>query len=100
MTFGVWPRGPRRIELFDRPLARGIQRSVFGLGGITEADLLAAIAAAPAGLTEIMVHPAEESAELDPLRARYEWAHSYRFAGELEALCSPDVRAALLRAAA
>lgn len=69
-------------------------------GGMTEADLLAAIAAAPAGLTEIMVHPAEESAELDPLRARYEWALSYRFAGELEALCSPGVRAALLRAAA
>ena len=69
-------------------------------GGMTEAYLLAAIAAAPSGLTEIMVHPAEESEDLAPLRARYDWAHSYRFGGELAALCSPQVRAALLRRAA
>ena len=64
-------------------------------GGMTEARLLSAIDSARAGLTEIMVHPAEESAELAPLIHRYPWARTYRFAAEVAALCSPKVAAAL-----
>lgn len=69
-------------------------------GGMTEAELLRAIVEAQAGLTEIMVHPAEESADLSPLRTRYDWAKTYRFGGELDALCSPQVTQALRHALA
>ena len=69
-------------------------------GGMSEAELLTAIENAKPGLTEIMVHPAEESAELSPLRARYDWAKTYRFGGELQALCSPQVTQALRQALA
>ena len=62
---------------------------------MTEARLLSAMDSARAGLTEIMVHPAEESAELAPLIHRYPWARTYRFAAEVAALCSPKVVAAL-----
>lgn len=64
-------------------------------GGMTKDQLLSAIRSAPPGLTEIMVHPAEETPELDPLTQRYEWARSYRFAAEVDALCSPQVAEAL-----
>lgn len=64
-------------------------------GGMTEAKLLAAVSSVQPGTTEIMVHPAEETAELDPLAARYPWAKTYRFATELAALCSPRVAAAI-----
>jgi predicted glycoside hydrolase/deacetylase ChbG (UPF0249 family) len=64
-------------------------------GGMTKDQLLLAIRSAPPGVTEIMVHPAEEAPELDPLTQRYEWARSYRFAAEVDALCSPQVAEAL-----
>lgn len=69
-------------------------------GAMTEATLLSAVAHAKPGTTEIMVHPAEESAELAPLSARYRWAQNYRFAAELSALRSPAVAAAIVQLAA
>lgn len=64
-------------------------------GGMSAARLSAAIRAAQPGLTEIMIHPAEEGAGLAALRARYAWARRYRFVDELDALCHPATRAAL-----
>lgn len=64
-------------------------------GGMTEAKLLAAVSTAQPGTTEIMVHPAEEATELEPLVHRYPWAKTYRFAAELAALCSPQVATAI-----
>jgi predicted glycoside hydrolase/deacetylase ChbG (UPF0249 family) len=69
-------------------------------GSMTEAKLLSAVANAQPGTTEIMVHPAEESVELAPLSERYPWASTYRFAAELNALCSPAVAAAIEQLAA
>lgn len=64
-------------------------------GGMNAEKLLAAIRTARPGVTEIMLHPAAESAGLQALRGRYDWARRYRFADELAALCHPDVRRAL-----
>ena len=64
-------------------------------GGMSPDRLVAAIRAARPGVTEIMVHPAQEGAGLAMLRARYGWARRYRFADELDALCHPATRDAL-----
>lgn len=64
-------------------------------GGMSPARLVAAIQSARPGVTEIMVHPAQEGAGLAMLRARYDWARRYRFSDELDALRHPATRAAL-----
>lgn len=64
-------------------------------GRMTEADLLSAIVRARPGLTEIMVHPADEGPELAPLRSRFAFANRYQFSTELSALLSPQVARAL-----
>lgn len=64
-------------------------------GSLSGPQLLAAIAAARPGITEIMTHPAVHTPAVRALGARYEWARRYQFEGELAALCDPRVRAAL-----
>lgn len=71
-------------------------------GALKSGHLLAAIAAARPGITEIMTHPAVLTPAVRQLGLRYAWARHYQFEGELAALCEPRVRAALesLRSAA
>lgn len=64
-------------------------------GGMSAERLEALIRDARPGLTEIMLHPAEETAGVHMLRQRYAWARQYRFEQELAALCHPGVREAL-----
>lgn len=64
-------------------------------GGMSAARLAAVIRGARPGLTEIMLHPAEETAGVSMLRGRYAWARRYRFEQELDALCHPAVAEAL-----
>jgi predicted glycoside hydrolase/deacetylase ChbG (UPF0249 family) len=64
-------------------------------GGMSAQRLAAVIRQARPGLTEIMLHPAEETAGVQQLRQRFSWARRYRFEQELTALCHPAVREAL-----
>ncbi len=64
-------------------------------GAMTAERLAQTIRSARPGLTEIMLHPAAETAELSVLRTKYAWARRYRFSDELAALCHPSVAAAL-----
>lgn len=68
-------------------------------GQMTLAALLSAVQTARPGVTEIMVHPAEETSDLAPLLSRYAFAKHYRFARELSALLSPQFASALSHAA-
>jgi chitin disaccharide deacetylase len=67
--------------------------SIFGIassGAMNESKLLEIIAALPAGVTEVYLHPATQQASpLTPSMKRY------RHSDELAALLSPQVRAAL-----
>ena len=69
-------------------------------GDLLPQQLLAAIAAARPGITEIMTHPAVRTAAVQTLGERFAWARRYQFEGELAALCDPRVRAALKAATA
>lgn len=64
-------------------------------GAMTTDRLLRAILACRPGVTEIMMHPAAETAGLLSLHAKYAWARRYQFTQELAALCDPRVAAAL-----
>jgi hypothetical protein len=66
-------------------------------GAMTRARLLAAVENAGPGCTEIMLHPAVRTTGMQALSARYKWARQYRFDDEVQALTSPEVRAALVR---
>jgi len=69
---------------------------VFGIaasGAMDEARLIEIVARLPSGVTEIYLHPATESgASIAPTMS------AYRHAGELAALLSPRVRAAVAAA--
>jgi predicted glycoside hydrolase/deacetylase ChbG (UPF0249 family) len=69
-------------------------------GDLAPQQLIAAIAAARPGITEIMTHPAVKTAAVQTLGDRFEWARRYQFEGELAALCDPRVRDALVVATA
>ncbi|HNN92658.1 MAG TPA: ChbG/HpnK family deacetylase [Pseudomonadota bacterium] len=64
-------------------------------GGMSAERLAILIRGARPGVTEIMLHPAEDTAGVSMLRQRFAWARRYRFEQEAAALCHPAVREAL-----
>ena len=66
-------------------------------GAMSKARLLAAVESAGPGCTEIMLHPAVRTTGMQALSARYKWARTYRFDDEVQALTSPEVRAAIVK---
>ena len=73
--------------------------SLLGLkdsGQMTIERMVEAVRAPWRGVGELMTHPAFPGPELARLAARgYRWVETYRFRDELDALCAPQVRAAL-----
>jgi hypothetical protein len=85
-----------RLRLRNSGLSTADHFVGFGESGcMTRERLLSAIRNARPGLTEIMMHPAQETGGVQSLRDRYPWASTYRFQDELNALVDPSVQAAL-----
>lgn len=85
-----------RLRLRNSGLSTADHFVGFGESGcMTRERLLSAIRHARPGLTEIMMHPAQETTGVQSLRDRYPWASTYRFQDELNALVDPSVQAAL-----
>jgi hopanoid biosynthesis associated protein HpnK len=93
-------RGPQGLILWSLALRARTSLRAAGLhfadhfmgislsGAMVGERLRRAVATARPGVTEIMVHPAVITPAVAALQRRYRWAARYRFAEELEAVCS------------